>query len=70
MLFFRVNSCISVVLSDDAWVLKIEPRAFRGEVHTAARVTGPAVEPLVPKVVRVSVACVLNAVVTFSVHPV
>lgn len=59
-----------MVFSDDTWVLKIEPRALRSLVHSATGVACPAVISLVPKVVRISVGSVLDAVIALSVQPI
>ena len=59
-----------MVFGNNAWVFKIQPRAFGSEIHAAAGVACPAVEALIPKVVWVGVGGVLNTVITFAVEPV
>lgn len=59
-----------MVLGNDAWILKVEPRALGGEIHAAAGVTCPAVKALVPEVVGIGVRSVLNSVVALSIEPI
>ena len=69
-LLLRIYSCISVMLGNNAWVFKIQPWAFGSKIHSAAGITGPAVEALVPEVVWIGVGGVLHTVVSFAVEPV
>ena len=69
-LLLRIYSCTSVMLGNNAWVFKIQPRAFGSKIHSAAGITGPAVEALVPEVVWIGVGRVLHTVVAFAVEPV
>lgn len=58
------------MLSQDAGILKVKPWAFGCDVHSAAGVARPAVETLVPLIVRVLIVSVLHCVVALSVEPV
>ena len=58
------------MLGNNARVFKIQPRAFGSQIHSAAGITGPAVEALVPEVVWIGVGRVLHTVVAFAVEPV
>lgn len=70
LLFFGINSSVSVVFGNNARVFKVQPRTLGGEIHPTAGVTCPAVKALIPKVVRVGISGVLDAIVTFSVEPI
>ena len=70
LLLLGIYISVSVMFADNARVFKVQPWALRSEIQATARVTCPAVEALVPKVVWVGVGGVLNAVVTFAVEPI
>ena len=65
-----VDVGVATVLCDLWRVLKVEPRAFRSQVHATVGVCGPAVEATIPVVVRVLVGHVLDSEHTFFVKPV
>ena len=65
-----VRHNITLVLEHNSRIYKVFQRSFGSNVHTALRIRGPAVVPLVPMVVRVSIGSVLNTVVALAVKPV
>ena len=66
----HVRHNITLVLVHNSGVHKVFQRSFGSNVHTALRVRGPAVVPLVPVVVGVRIGSVLDTVVALAVKPV
>ena len=61
---------IALVFVNDGGVDEVFERPFWTNIYTALWVRSPAVVSLIPMIVRVSIGCVLDTVVAFSVEPV